>query len=53
MENLEFGMVGVNDAYPFATEGSFGGVKESGVGREGGHGIDEYLERKFVSIALY
>jgi succinate-semialdehyde dehydrogenase/glutarate-semialdehyde dehydrogenase len=52
MENLEFGIVGINDPYPFAVEGSFGGFKESGLGREGGHGIDEYMESKFVSIAL-
>lgn len=52
MESLDFGIVGVNDPYPFATEGSFGGLKESGLGIEGGHGIKEYLNTKFVSTVI-
>lgn len=52
MEKLEYGIVGVNDPYPFSPEGPFGGFKESGIGIEGGHGIDEYLESKFVSIGI-
>lgn len=52
-EALEYGIVGVNDAIPTVAQAPFGGVKESGVGREGGkYGIEEYLEEKFVSIAL-
>lgn len=49
MEALEYGMVGVNDGM-FSTEvAPFGGVKESGIGREGSrHGIDEYLELKYA-----
>ncbi|MGM8364516.1 NAD-dependent succinate-semialdehyde dehydrogenase [Virgibacillus sp. W0181] len=50
-ENLEYGMVGVNDPLPFVVQSPFGGVKESGVGKEGGHqGIDGYLEEKMISI---
>ncbi len=50
-ESLEVGMVGVNTG-GFATEvAPFGGVKESGLGREGAHhGIDEYLEVKTLHI---
>ncbi|MEC5423266.1 NAD-dependent succinate-semialdehyde dehydrogenase [Virgibacillus sp. C22-A2] len=48
---LEYGMVGVNDPLPFTVQAPFGGTKESGVGKEGGHqGIDEYLEEKMISI---
>lgn len=49
MEALEYGMVGVNDGL-FSTEvAPFGGMKESGIGREGSrHGIDEYLEIKYA-----
>jgi acyl-CoA reductase-like NAD-dependent aldehyde dehydrogenase len=50
-EALEFGLVGVNDWNPFATEGPFTGWKESGIGRESGpEGLDEYLETKLISI---
>src|SRR4051794_7597312 len=50
-EALEFGIVGVNTGI-FSYEGApFGGVKESGVGREGSHhGIDEFLEIKYLAI---
>lgn len=49
---LEFGMVGVNDWAPFATEGPFTGWKESGIGSESGaEGLNEYLETKLVAIA--
>lgn len=48
---LEFGMVGVNDWAPFATEGPFTGWKESGIGSESGtEGLNEYLETKLVAI---
>jgi acyl-CoA reductase-like NAD-dependent aldehyde dehydrogenase len=44
---LEYGMVGINDWYPVTPEAPFGGVKQSGVGREsGGEGLHEYLETK-------
>ena len=53
MEALEYGIVGVNDPVPTTVQAPFGGVKESGIGREGGkYGIEEYLEEKFVSIGL-
>jgi acyl-CoA reductase-like NAD-dependent aldehyde dehydrogenase len=44
---LEFGMVGVNDWYPVTAEAPFGGVKQSGLGRESGsEGLLEYVEPK-------
>jgi succinate-semialdehyde dehydrogenase / glutarate-semialdehyde dehydrogenase len=50
-EALEYGIVGANDAMPSYAKAPFGGVKESGFGREGGpQGIDEYLDVKYVSI---
>jgi succinate-semialdehyde dehydrogenase / glutarate-semialdehyde dehydrogenase len=50
-ESLEYGIVGANDALPSNAKAPFGGMKESGYGREGGpQGIDEYLEVKYVSI---
>ncbi|KAH7268310.1 Aldehyde/histidinol dehydrogenase [Fusarium solani] len=50
-EALEVGMVGVNVGVLSACESPFGGVKESGYGREGGrHGIDEYLTVKSMLI---
>lgn len=52
-EELEYGIVGINDGSPTQTQAPFGGFKESGIGREGGHfGMDEYLETKFVSFGL-
>ncbi|MCO0600107.1 NAD-dependent succinate-semialdehyde dehydrogenase [Peribacillus butanolivorans] len=52
-EQLEYGMVGVNDAIPFAVQAPFGGVKESGMGREGGkYGLDDYLETKMISVQI-
>ncbi|XP_058933565.1 succinate-semialdehyde dehydrogenase, mitochondrial isoform X8 [Kogia breviceps] len=48
-ERLEVGMVGVNDGLISSVECPFGGVKQSGLGREGSkYGIDEYLELKYV-----
>ena len=48
-ESLEYGLVGVNDVALASEVASFGGIKESGIGREGGrHGILEFLEEKFV-----
>lgn len=52
-EQLEYGIIGLNDALPSAVQVPFGGYKESGLGREGGHyGIEEYLEVKYISIGL-
>ncbi|MBA8666598.1 NAD-dependent succinate-semialdehyde dehydrogenase [Holosporaceae bacterium 'Namur'] len=48
-EELEYGMVAINDVGISSEVASFGGVKESGIGREGGRsGILEYLEDKFI-----
>ncbi|NNF07472.1 MAG: NAD-dependent succinate-semialdehyde dehydrogenase [Candidatus Eisenbacteria bacterium] len=50
-EQLEYGMVGVNTGLVSTAQAPFGGVKESGIGREGSHhGIDEYLEIKYVCL---
>ena len=50
-EALEFGMIGVNEWAPHATEAPFGGSKQSGIGHESGaQGLDEYLEQKLISI---
>ncbi|MDC5698156.1 NAD-dependent succinate-semialdehyde dehydrogenase [Intrasporangium calvum] len=52
-EALEYGMVGVNQGIVSNPAAPFGGVKASGVGREGGfEGIEEYLETKYVGLAL-
>ncbi|OAD62892.1 Succinate-semialdehyde dehydrogenase [NADP(+)] GabD [Eufriesea mexicana] len=48
---LEVGMVGINEGIISTAEAAFGGVKESGLGREGSrHGIDDFLEIKYVCI---
>ncbi|RYG72013.1 NAD-dependent succinate-semialdehyde dehydrogenase [Lentibacillus lipolyticus] len=50
-ENLDFGIVGWNDGAPSAAHAPFGGMKESGLGREGGiEGIEPYLETKYLSV---
>ena len=50
-ERLEYGIVGANDGIISSAAAPFGGIKESGYGREGGpQGIDEYLDVKYVSI---
>jgi succinate-semialdehyde dehydrogenase/glutarate-semialdehyde dehydrogenase len=50
-EALEYGIVGVNDGLVSNAVAPFGGVKESGVGREGSHyGIEEFIEVKYVCI---
>jgi succinate-semialdehyde dehydrogenase/glutarate-semialdehyde dehydrogenase len=52
-EGLETGMVGLNAGIVSNPAAPFGGVKQSGFGREGGaEGIDEYLETKYVGIPL-
>jgi len=51
-EALEYGMVGVNTGLTTKAEIPFGGVKESGLGREGSrYGLDDYLEIKYISMA--
>lgn len=52
-EDLEVGMVGVNEMLLATAEAPFGGIKESGIGREGGAiGIHDYLEPKYVKMKL-
>lgn len=49
-EALDYGVVGANDALPSTAQAPFGGTKQSGIGREGGHWVmDEYTETKYVS----
>ncbi len=51
-EALEYGLVGINDIALASEMASFGGIKESGLGREGGkHGILEYLEEKYIVLS--
>lgn len=50
-EALEYGMVGVNEGMISNELAPFGGVKESGIGREGSkHGIDDYMELKYICM---
>ena len=50
-EALEYGMVGINTGLISTAEVPFGGVKQSGLGREGSHhGIDDYLELKYLCL---
>ncbi len=52
-EKLRFGIVGINDINPTAAAAPFGGMKESGLGREGGQeGIAEYLETKLGGFSI-
>ncbi|SFB07375.1 succinate-semialdehyde dehydrogenase / glutarate-semialdehyde dehydrogenase [Amycolatopsis marina] len=52
-EALETGMVGINEGLVSNPAGPFGGVKQSGLGREGGdEGIEEYLSTKYMALAL-
>ena len=52
-EALEYGIVGLNEGIISTAVAPFGGVKQSGVGREGGaEGIDEYLSLKYVGIGV-
>jgi succinate-semialdehyde dehydrogenase/glutarate-semialdehyde dehydrogenase len=52
-EGLEYGMVGHNTGLISNEVAPFGGVKQSGLGREGSHyGIDEYLEIKYLCSAI-
>ena len=50
-EALEYGMVGINTGLIATAEVPFGGVKQSGLGREGGHqGVDDYVEIKYLCL---
>ncbi len=50
-EALEYGMVGINEGIMSTAEAPFGGMKESGLGREGSHhGMEEYLEMKYMCM---
>ena len=50
-EALEYGIVGINTGFISTEVAPFGGVKESGIGREGSsHGIDEWLELKYWAV---
>lgn len=52
-EILEYGIVGVNEGSPSTPQVPFGGMKESGIGREGGpYGIHEFLEVKLVGLTI-
>ncbi len=52
-EGLRFGIIGINDINPTAVAAPFGGMKQSGVGREGAHeGIVEYLETKVGGFSI-
>jgi succinate-semialdehyde dehydrogenase/glutarate-semialdehyde dehydrogenase len=52
-EAIETGMVGLNQGTVSNPAAPFGGVKESGLGREGGAvGVDEFLELKYIGIAM-
>lgn len=50
-EKLEFGMIGLNRGLVSDPAAAFGGVKQSGIGREGGHdGLMEFLETQYISV---
>ncbi len=52
-ERLKFGIIGINDINPTSAAAPFGGIKESGMGREGAReGIDEYLETKLGGFSI-
>ncbi len=51
MQDLKYGLIGVNEGIITTVEAPFGGLKESGIGKEGGHqGIEDYLDTKYVCI---
>jgi succinate-semialdehyde dehydrogenase/glutarate-semialdehyde dehydrogenase len=51
-EGLEYGIVGINSGLISTELAPFGGMKESGFGREGSHhGIDEFVEKKYMLVA--
>jgi len=51
MEGLEYGIIGVNEGIISTEVAPFGGMKESGIGREGSkYGIEEFVEIKYVAL---
>jgi succinate-semialdehyde dehydrogenase/glutarate-semialdehyde dehydrogenase len=53
MERLEAGTIGINDGAPTTSNAPFGGMKQSGWGRElGSEGLDAFLETKHVSMGI-
>jgi succinate-semialdehyde dehydrogenase/glutarate-semialdehyde dehydrogenase len=53
IDQLQYGIIGLNDGLPSTPQASFGGIKNSGFGREGGpSGLREYLVEKFVSLIV-
>jgi succinate-semialdehyde dehydrogenase/glutarate-semialdehyde dehydrogenase len=53
MEQVEAGSLGINDGLPTTSNAPFGGMKQSGWGRElGSEGLDAFLETKHVSLAI-
>ena len=51
-EKLEFGMIGLNRGLVSDPAAAFGGVKQSGIGREGGQdGLQEFMEKQYISVA--
>jgi succinate-semialdehyde dehydrogenase / glutarate-semialdehyde dehydrogenase len=52
-EGIEAGIIGINEPVPAVPQAPFGGMKESGLGRELGHeGLEAYLETKYIAIRL-
>lgn len=52
-EALEYGMVGINNGHVSTCEAPFGGIKDSGQGREGSkYGIDDYIETKYLCMTV-
>jgi succinate-semialdehyde dehydrogenase/glutarate-semialdehyde dehydrogenase len=52
-EALEYGMVGINTGLISTEVAPFGGVKESGIGREGSrYGLEEFLEVKYLCLSI-
>ena len=52
-EGLDFGIVGINDINPTSAAAPFGGIKDSGIGREGASaGIHEYLETQHGGVSI-
>jgi succinate-semialdehyde dehydrogenase/glutarate-semialdehyde dehydrogenase len=52
-EALEYGMVGINEAMISTTVAPFGGIKQSGLGREGSkYGLEEYMEMKYLCFGV-
>lgn len=53
-EALEYGMVGINTGRMSSEAAPFGGIKQSGIGREGSrHGLEDYLEMKYLCMGAY